>query len=217
MADVEHEKQLAAEEAAELVEDGMRVGLGTGSTVAYLLPALAERRLDIRCVATSVHTEQAGNSLGLKVEPFDRLERLDIAIDGADQVAPDCWLIKGGGAALTREKVVAAAADRFVVIVSANKTVPALTVPVPLELLPFGLASTLARVAPTEVRDAPPSPDGGVIADYMGDLDDAAALAERLSVAGVVEHGLFPPELVAEVIVATGKEISRMAPGQPPR
>ena len=212
MADVEQEKKLAAEEAAKLVEDGMKVGLGTGSTVAYLLPALAERKLDIRCVATSVHTEQAGNSLGLKVETFDKLERLDIAIDGADQVAPDCWLIKGGGAALTREKVVAAAADRFVVIVSANKTVPALTAPVPLELLPFGLASTLARVAPTEVRDAPPSPDGGVIADYRGEVEDPAALAERFSVAGVVEHGLFGPELVAEVIIASGNEISRIAP-----
>ena len=212
MTDVEQEKKLAAEEAAKLVEDGMRVGLGTGSTVAYLLPALAERNLKIRCVATSVHTTEAGNHLGLKVESFDKLERLDIAIDGADQVAPDCWLIKGGGAALTREKVVAAAADRFVVIVSANKTVAALTAPVPLELLPFGLASTLTRVAPTKVRDAPPSPDGGVIVDYLGDLDDPAALAERLSVAGVVEHGLFAPELVAEVIIASGSEISRIAP-----
>lgn len=212
MADVEVEKKRAAEEAAKLVEDGMKVGLGTGSTVAYLLPALAERELDIRCVATSVHTEQAGNELGLNVEPFDKLKRLDIAIDGADQVAPDCWLIKGGGAALTREKVVASAADRFLVIVSSNKAVPALQPPVPVELLTFGLPSTLARIAPTELRDAPPSPDGGVIADYNGDLDDPAALAEQLSVAGVVEHGLFPPELVAEVIVASGEEIRRMAP-----
>jgi ribose 5-phosphate isomerase A len=212
MADVELEKKSAAEEAAKLIEGGMKVGLGTGSTVAYLLPALAKRKLDIRCVATSVHTEEAASKLGLNIEPFDKLERLDIAIDGADQVAPDCWLTKGGGAALTREKVVAAAAERFVVIISANKAVPALTVPVPLELLPFGLASTLARVAPTELRDVPPSPDGGVIADYLGELEDPAALATRLSVAGVVEHGLFPPDLVAEVIVASGSEISRLEP-----
>ncbi len=214
MSDLELEKKSAAEEAAKRVESGMRVGLGTGSTVAYLLPALAERRLDIRCVATSVHTERAARELGLAVEPFERLERLDIAIDGADQVAPDCWLIKGGGAALTREKIVASAAERFVVIVSSNKTVPALRPPLPLELVPFGVPSTLARVAPTELRDAPPSPDGGVIADYNGPLDDPAALAARLSAAaGVVEHGLFPPELVSEVIIASGSEISGMTPG----
>ena len=216
VADVEQEKKRAAEEAGTLVEVGMRVGLGTGSTVAYLLPALADRKLEIRCVATSVHTEEAGNELGLNVERFEALERLDIAIDGADQVAPDCWLIKGGGAALTREKIVASAADRFVVIVSANKAVPALQPPVPVELLSFGLPSTLARIPPTVVRDAPPSPDGGVIADYHGDLDDPAALAGRLSAAaGVVEQGLFPPELVSEVIVASGDEIRWMTPGAP--
>src|SRR5947208_2794114 len=83
---VEQEKRAAAEAAAELVEDGMAVGLGTGSTVAFLLPALAARRLSIRCVATSVRTEVAARELGLQVESFDRLERLDLAIDGADQI-----------------------------------------------------------------------------------------------------------------------------------
>src|SRR5215204_4384034 len=103
----EDEKRLAAEAAAELVRDGMLVGLGTGSTVAFLLPALAERGLQIRCVATSIVTETAGRELGLAVEPFDSLERLDIAIDGADQISADGWLVKGGGGAHTREKVVA--------------------------------------------------------------------------------------------------------------
>src|ERR1700758_3420243 len=118
---VEREKQVAAEAAAALVEDGMAVGLGTGSTVAHLLPALAARELDIRCVATSVRTEKDGLALGLHVEPFDRLDHLDIAIDGADQVTADRWLVKGGGGAHTREKIVAAAADRFVVIVDSTK------------------------------------------------------------------------------------------------
>jgi len=214
MANLEREKQRAAEEAAKLVENGMLVGLGTGSTVAYLLPALASRGLDITCVATSIKTEEVGKKLGLKIEPFDKLKRLDIAIDGADQVAADGWLIKGGGAAHTREKIVAAAADRFVVIVSANKTVPALQPPVPVELLRFGLPSTLERIAPTEIRDAPPSPDGGVIADHHGDLRDPAGTAQRLSAAaGVIEHGLFGPDLVSEVIVASGEEVRRLTPG----
>src|SRR3954454_24711166 len=84
------EKRIAAEAAAELIENGMRVGLGTGSTVAHLLPAIAARRLeDLRCVATSVATEEQAKALGIPLESFDKLDRLDIAIDGADQVAPD--------------------------------------------------------------------------------------------------------------------------------
>src|SRR5262245_17179683 len=104
------EKRLAAEAAAQLVEQGMKVGLGTGSTVAHLLPALAARGLEIRCVATSVTTEEQARDLGIAVEDFDSLGSLDIAIDGADQVDPDRWLVKGGGGAHTREKIVAAAA-----------------------------------------------------------------------------------------------------------
>jgi ribose 5-phosphate isomerase A len=204
------EKQLAAEAAAELVEDGMRVGLGTGSTVAFLLPALARKGLALRCVATSLATEAAARELGLSVDPFsgvDGLAELDIAIDGADQVAPSGWLVKGGGAAHTREKAVAAAARRFVVIVSSDKLVERLTPPVPLELLEFGLAATLRRIGSVELRDAPRSPDGGVIADYTGPVDDPAALASRLSeTTGVVEHGLFGPDLVSDLVVGRGDE-----------
>src|SRR6478609_10388717 len=102
---VEDEKKLAAEASAQLVEDGMVVGLGTGSTVAYLLPALAARGLSLRCVATSPRTQEVGRKLGLSVEPFGEIDQFDIAIDGADQDAPDGWLVKGGGAAHTREKI----------------------------------------------------------------------------------------------------------------
>ena len=109
----------------------MTVGLGTGSTVAHLLPAARRARPPIRCVATSPATERVARELGLSVEPFDGLDRLDIAIDGADQVAPDGWLVKGGGGAHTREKIVAAAAERFVVIVDSDKTVAELVPPVP--------------------------------------------------------------------------------------
>ncbi len=211
---VEREKQLAAEAAAELVQDGMRVGLGTGSTVAYLLPALAARGLSLRCVSTSPATEDAARELGIHVESFcgaDAPAQLDIAIDGADQVAPTGWLVKGGGAAHTREKAVAAAADRFVVIVSANKLVDKLTAPVPLELLQFGLAATLKRLGTVALRDVAPSPDGGVIADFIGDFDDPVELAARLSsTVGVVEHGLFEPALVSDVLVARGEQVERV-------
>ncbi|MGI8421475.1 MAG: ribose 5-phosphate isomerase A [Gaiellaceae bacterium] len=204
--DSETEKRVAAEAAAALVEDGMTVGLGTGSTVAYLLSALVG--LDLRCVATSLRTEQAARELGLAVEPFDRLAGLDIAIDGADQIAPDGWLVKGGGGAHTREKIVAAAADRFVVIASSDKDVERIVAPIPLELLPFGLAATLAALGDVRLRDAPPSPDGGAIADYHGPVDDLEQLAARLAgTPGVVDHGLFPASLVSDVIVARSTEI----------
>ncbi len=205
----EEQKRVAAEAAAGLAEDGMALGLGTGTTVAHLLPVLAARGLDLRCVATSPRTESAARELGLRVEPFDHVERLDLAIDGADQVAPDRWLVKGGGGAHTREKLVAAAADRFVVIADASKPVAALHDPVPLELVPFGLDSTLRRLADAtggrvEVRDVPPSPDGGVIADLRGPVGDPAALAALLSATpGVVEHGLFPPSMVSAVVIGT--------------
>jgi ribose 5-phosphate isomerase A len=210
---VEDEKRAAAEQAAGLVEDGMTVGLGTGTTVAYLLPVLAARRLNLRCVATSPRTEQAAREFGFSLEPFDALDRLDLTIDGADQIDPAGWLVKGGGAAHTREKVVAAASDRFVVIGSSDKLVEAIAPPVPLELLPFGVRATLRALGPAELRDVPPSPDGGVIADYLGPVEDPADLAERLAaVPGVVEHGLFPPELVSEILVARDGRVERIAP-----
>jgi ribose 5-phosphate isomerase A len=203
------EKIEAAAAAAELVMDGMTVGLGTGSTVEFLLRALGGR--EVRYVATSPRTEAAARELGLPVEPFDSLDRLDLAIDGADQVDPAGWLVKGGGAAHTREKIVAAAAERFVVIVSSDKLVEALGPPIPLELLPFGLPATLRSLGTVEVRDVPPSPDGGVIADYLGRVDDPAELAARFGAApGIVEHGLFPPELVSEVIVGRAGGAERL-------
>ena len=215
---LEHEKRLAAEATAQLVEDGMTVGLGTGSTVAYLLPALAARGLELRCVATSPATEELARGLGMRVESFggaDAPARLDLAIDGADQVAPSGWVIKGGGGAHTREKAVAAAADRFVVIVSSDKLVERLAPPVPLELLEYGLAATLRRLQPVTLRDVPRSPDGGVIADYLGEFDDPEALATQLSATvGVVEHGLFPASMVSEVFVARGEDVERIvSPG----
>ncbi|HEY7121076.1 MAG TPA: ribose-5-phosphate isomerase RpiA [Solirubrobacterales bacterium] len=216
-SNLDGEKKLAAEAAAELVEDGMAVGLGTGSTVAHLLPALAARQLkDLRCVATSVATEEQANELGIPVEPFDRLDRLDIAIDGADQVAPDHWLVKGGGGAHTREKIVAATAERFIVIADSSKTVDRIKAPIPLELNPFGLASTLERISSelgeVAVRpDCPSSPDDGVIADYSGPVHEPGQLAARLALTpGVVDHGLFPAGMVSAVLIGRGETVEHV-------
>jgi ribose 5-phosphate isomerase A len=204
------EKQFAAEAAAELVEDGMSVGLGTGSTVAFLLPALARRAIDIRCAATSLRTEQKARELGLQIVD---VEHFDIAIDGADQIATDGWLVKGGGAAHTREKIVAGAAERFIVIADSSKLVDAVRSPIPVELLDFGLRATLRRIAPVSLRDVGKSPDRGVIADYQGPVTDPAALAAWLAgTPGVVEHGLFPPEMVATVLVGRGESVDSWRP-----
>ena len=199
------QKQAAAQAAAQLVESGMRVGLGTGSTVAFLLPALAARGLTgLRCVATSIETAKVATALGLPVESFDALDELDIAIDGADQVAPDGWIVKGGGGAHTREKLVAATADRFVLIVDEHKLVDRLHPKVPLELHAFGLRSTLRRLGHVEIRSGwGPSPDDGVICDYTAAFDEPAALAVLLAATpGVVDHGLFEPALTHDVLIA---------------
>jgi ribose 5-phosphate isomerase A len=211
--DVEGEKQAAADAAVDLVEDGMAVGLGTGTTVNLMLATLAARKLSIRCIATSVRTEVAARELGLPVEPFDELDELDLVIDGADQIAADGWIVKGGGGAHTREKIAAAAADRLVIIASSDKLVEEVHAPIPLELLRFGCASTLRRLAPVELRDVPPSPDGNLIADYHGEIGDPRALSARFDFEpGIVDHGIFPPEIVTDVFVG-----AKHTPGGPRR
>jgi ribose 5-phosphate isomerase A len=214
-AGLEQEKRLAAEAAAELAEDGMAIGLGTGSTAAYFITALAARGLDVRCVATSPASEEQALSLGLRIEAFGSAgapTRLDLAVDGADQVAADGWVVKGNGGAHTREKVVAAAADRFVLVASSDKVVGRVVPPIPLELLAFGVDAMIARLEHVRRRDAPPTPDGGVLVDWVGPVDDPAELAARLSAApGVVDHGLFPPELVSEVLVGRDGVVSRLS------
>lgn len=210
---MERQKRAAAQAAAELVQDGMRVGLGSGSTVAHLLPAIAARGCSgLRCVATSPATEAAARALGLTVEALDDVGELDVAIDGADEIDPRGWLIKGGGGAHTREKIVVASARRFVVIASADKAVRELSPPVPLELVPFGVQRTLLALEPARLRGIAPSPDGGAIADYLGAVGDPRELAARLSATpGVVEHGLFAPEMVSLILIAGEDAVERRA------
>lgn len=208
---IARQKREAALAAAQLAHDGMRLGLGTGTTVAQLLPALAQLRLrDLVCVASSPRTEHAARSLGLELRALEEVGELDLYLDGADQIDPAGWLIKGGGGAHTREKILAAAARRFVVIASAEKAVAQLRPPVPLELVRFGAGSTLRLLGSTRLREAPESPDGGLIADYLGPVGDPAGLAARLAATpGVVEHGLFAPELVSEILIAREEGVER--------
>jgi ribose 5-phosphate isomerase A len=212
----DEQKRRAGESAAELVTDGMVVGLGTGSTAAHAIRALGravDAGLDIAGVPTSFAARELAREVGIPLVSLDEVEVIHLAIDGADQVA-DGDLIKGGGAAHAREKVVDAFADRFVVVADPSKVADALDRPVPIEVLP-GARTTVARAvetaggAPTlrraERKDGPVVTDNGnlVLDCDFGTVDDPAALARRLSgTPGVVEHGLFVG-LADEVHVGT--------------
>ena len=195
-------KRQAGRRAADYVEDGMRVGLGTGSTVHHTIVALGERKPDITCVATSERSREL-------VVPPDQVGALELAINGADEVDPRLNLIKGGGGAHTREKIVAQMAARFIVVVDESKLVEQLgAFGVPLEVLPFAPEVVAARVrelGATEVTTrAEPSDNGNLLMDAAFPLiDDPAALAARLQeIPGLVEHGLFLSDCVERVIVA---------------
>ena len=202
-------KRAAGERAAELVEGGMRVGLGTGSTVRYTIEALADRDLDIVCVPTSVETDRLGRRLGMYITDPDAVPDLDIAIDGADEVDPSLNLIKGGGGAHFRERVVAEMAKRFVVIVDESKEVDQLgEFGVPVEVMDFGqdvVARRLRTLGAHDVVVRPATSDNGNLildADF-GLLDDPTGLADRITaITGVIAHGIFPGPLVSDVLVA---------------
>ncbi len=212
----EREKQVAAQAAATLVEPSMTVGLGTGTTVAYLLPALAARALDIRCAATSPRTEEEARALGLRVEPFVDIDRFDIAIDGADQIDPDGWLIKGGGGALTREKIVAAAAARFICIIDESKLVGTLgAFPLPIEVIPMARNLIARRL---EARGARPvwrrgfiTDNGNHILDVHGlSITDPVALERELNqITGIVTVGLFAARPADVLIIGTAQGVEQ--------
>lgn len=204
----DEQKKAAGYAAAELAENGMVVGLGTGSTAAWFVRALAERRLDIRCVPTSEATAELARSLDLTVIALEDVDEVDLTVDGADEIGPDLALIKGAGAALLREKLVWEASRRCVVIAEAAKEVQALgAMPLPIEVVAFGHKTTARRIARVlepfcpgavpclRVKDgAPVRTDGGnLIYDATcGRIEDPAALGRTLkSLTGVVDHGLF--------------------------
>lgn len=202
-------KERAGRHAAAYVEDGMRVGLGTGSTVHFTTVALGERKPDIVCVATSRATEQLAGELGLRLALPGEVEGLDLTIDGADQVDPALNLVKGGGGAHTREKVVAAMAARFLVVVDETKLVDEIAGTIPIEVVEFAIdviVRDLVRLGATGAsRRLNLSDNGNPIVDAaFPPVADPVALAVALSsTPGIVEHGIFPAAMVDRVIVAT--------------
>ncbi|MBU6328921.1 MAG: ribose-5-phosphate isomerase RpiA [Acidobacteria bacterium] len=202
-------KEEAGRHAAGYVTDGMRVGLGTGSTVHWTIVELGERAPDIICTATSVQTHDLATSLGLRVVSPDEIGALDLTIDGADEVDPSFNLTKGGGAAHTREKIVAAMSARFIVVVDETKLVDALgPFGTPLEVLDFapGVVQRAVRAmgaADVTTRDIR-SDNGNLVMDaQFGTIADPVALATALAlIPGIVEHGIFPGSMVERVVVA---------------
>ena len=223
------QKRRAGEAAAERVEAGMIVGLGTGSTAAWFVRALAARQLpDLRCVPTSEATAELARELGLPLSTLEDTPRLDLTVDGADEVGPGLALIKGGGAALLREKLVWEASARCIVIADAAKVVKTLgRFALPIEVVAFGHKTTANRIAdvlvdhdiamPARVRKAERGlvrTDGGnLIYDAAcGAIHDPARLADDLKlVTGVVEHGLFL-DLADEAIVGTDGGVDLLTP-----
>jgi ribose 5-phosphate isomerase A len=216
----ELQKRAAAAKALDFVRPGMRLGLGTGSTARHFIELLGERvrnGLDVIGVPTSEATRDDAQRWGIPLATLDELPELDVTVDGADEIAPDLTLIKGGGGALLREKIVAAASARMIVIADESKCVPVLgRFPLPVEIAPFGAGATLRAV-----RTAVGGPqagtlefrkgrdghafvtDGGhwIVDAALGRIEDPAGLARALAgVPGIMEHGLFI-ELAAMVIV----------------
>lgn len=222
-------KQRAGEAAAGRVEAGMVIGLGTGSTAAWFVKALAARKLpDLRCVPTSEKTADLARELGLTLSTLDDTPRIDLTVDGTDEVGPGLALIKGGGAALLREKLVWEASARCIVIAEAAKVVKTLgAFPLPIEVVAFGHKTTGNRIAdvladhdialPARLRQADRGivrTDGGnVIYDATcGAIMDPVRLADDLKlITGVVEHGLFL-DLADEAIVGTDAGVEVLAP-----
>jgi ribose 5-phosphate isomerase A len=212
--DQEQQKALAAQAAAKLIEDGQVIGLGSGTTVAYLLQALGDRvRGGLRCtgVPTSEETARVAASLGIAVSTLEEHPSLDLDLDGADEVDPALNLIKGKGGALLREKIVASAARRLVIIVDQSKLVEHLggSAPVPVEIVPFGWSVTLAALravgATGEIRGGKEpyrTDNGNLIVDcHFADLVDPNEIATRMNaIPGVVGHGLFLG--MASVVIA---------------
>jgi ribose 5-phosphate isomerase A len=221
------QKRISGEAAAELVETGMVVGLGTGSTAAWFVKALAARKLDIRGVPTSEATANLARELGIPLAALDDVKSIDLTVDGADEVGPGLSLIKGGGAALLREKLVWEASKRCVVIADAAKHVTALgKFPLPIEVVRFGHVHTGQRLAdiaaefdllPPRLRMA----DRGIVVTDGGNviydlppcvIVEPAALAAALkAVTGVVDHGLFL-DLADEALLGTDQGVVKLVP-----
>ncbi|PWV94482.1 ribose-5-phosphate isomerase [Paenibacillus cellulosilyticus] len=199
-------KKAAADKAVELIQDGMTVGLGTGSTAYWAIHRIAERMkeegLQLQAVSSSKNSEQLANQLGIPIIPFSAVETIDITIDGADEVDGESSLIKGGGGALLREKIIASNSKEFVVIVDESKLVETLgKFPLPIEIVPFAAELTIRRLEQLGCRPVVRMADestfitdnGNWIVDcHFDEIKRPGELGERIkTIPGVVEHGLF--------------------------
>ncbi|EHH69094.1 ribose 5-phosphate isomerase A [Gluconobacter morbifer] len=223
-------KKTAARRAADMVKSGMVVGIGTGSTAAFMIERLGERireeGLEIVGIPTSDDSEDKAVHAGIPLTDFAAHRRIDLAIDGADEVQRgSLHLVKGLGGALLREKIVATAARKFVVIVDGRKPVDLLgeRAPVPVEVIPFGWECTAEYLASCGARGVKPRQDrngglfvsdnGNMVLDcHFGPIEDPEALARKIdAIVGVVEHGMFL-NMASEVLVATEQGIERWEP-----
>jgi ribose 5-phosphate isomerase A len=229
MDTLETAKRFAAAAALELVEEGMKLGLGTGSTARHLVQLLAERihttGLRVQCCATSRDTADLGRSLGIEILDLDDLGRLDLAIDGADEIDPHLNLVKGGGAAHFREKIVEKAAARLAIIADHTKVVQVLgtTRKVPLEILPFGWRTTCrqlealgGQITPRRGSDGEivRSDNGNLLVDGdFGPILDPAKLAATLDgLTGLLEHGLFVGMVEVAFVAQTNGSVVTLRP-----
>ncbi len=216
------EKINAAKEAVKLVKDGMAIGLGSGSTVELFVKELAKRvaeeGIELHVIPSSYQSHILAVQNGLNVTDLFQVDEPDICIDGADQVDGDFNLIKGGGAALTREKIVAYASREFYVIVDSTKVVERLSMPVPVEILPFAFGYVRKRIAELggrcTLREGTGklmpviSDNGNFIADCSFDSIDAELARKLNGIPGLIEHGIFLSEMVDAVIVGHGEGAS---------
>jgi ribose 5-phosphate isomerase A len=232
VTDADKLKHAAAARAVEFVRPGMRLGLGTGSTARHFVTLLAERvrgGLDVIGVPTSEATRADAERQGVPLTTLDETPALDLTVDGADEIGPDLTLIKGGGGALLREKIVAAASARMIVIADASKYVATLgRFPLPIEVVPFGLAATRRAVEAAAAASGCPGAallrqtreghafvtDGGhlILDAALARIPEPESLARRLAVIpGVVEHGLFIG--LAHIAIIAGSDGVRIVEG----
>jgi ribose 5-phosphate isomerase A len=218
------EKAAAARASLRFVRDGMTLGLGTGSTAAHAVRFLGEQvkaGLKIRGIPTSVHTQELAASLGIPLTTLDECQQIDVDIDGADEFDPQLHLIKGGGGALLREKIIASASRRVVIIADSSKQVAVLgKFPLPVEVIPFAQPLVAKRITALGAtvnlrRDAKGNTfitdEGHHILDCsFGQIADPPALARKLSdMPGIVEHGLFI-DLATVVLCAKGENVTEL-------
>ncbi len=216
----EQEKEAAAQASLRFIGDGQVVGIGTGSTAAYFIKSLGEQvknGLRIRGIPTSEHSRQLAASLGIPLTTLDECPEIDVTVDGADEVDPQLRLIKGGGGALLREKIVASASKQVVIVADSSKRVPVLgKFGLPVEVIKFAQAVVKkkiealgARVSLRQVNGRPYLTDeNNYIFDcHFGEIADPNRLARQLrDIPGVVEHGLFI-SIASVVLVAEGREV----------